>query len=91
MKVTFVKVDGVDYMAQYDHDNVFVTRKNIKTRDKMMIIELVYGEVSKVRVVKNELRGSIVDVKVQDKTRFGSDAHSIVREYVPIMEGVVCP
>lgn len=85
MKVSFIKVDGIEYMAQYDKENVFFARKGNDKQRKMVVIELAYGETRGVYIIKgNEKYG----IEVTEDTRFNADAHSLVRRYAPIIERI---
>lgn len=87
MKVSFVKACGFEYMAQYDENNVFFTRKDPEQRDKMVIIELAYGEVRVVRVSMHKIK-KVKHVPIDEDTRFETDPHTLIRAYAPLVEKV---
>lgn len=87
MKVSFVNACENEYMAQHDKDNVFFTRKNPNERDKMVIIELAYGEVKSVKVSMHKQR-NVKNIAVDQNTRFVTDPHVLVKTYAPIIERV---
>lgn len=87
MKITFVEVDGIEYMLQFDNDNVFFARNNNKDKTrKMVIIELWVGEVREIRVIKSK---QIIYLNVLPETRFDMDVRDLVRVYAPIIEKLV--
>lgn len=74
-------------MAQYDQENVFFTRKNPKDREKMVIIELAYGEVRDVRVSMHKQK-KVQLIAIDAPTKFNMDPHALIRAYAPIIEKV---
>jgi len=89
VKVSFINVNDIEYVAQYDKENVFFTRKKENPdAKKMVIIELAYGEVRKARVIQNK---EIIHLVVLPSVQYNNNAHDIVRAYAPIIEDVVFP
>jgi len=85
VKVSFINVDGIEYVAQYDKENVFFSTKGEDRSRKMVVVELSYGEIKTVRVMKS---GVSEDIQVLPEARFNKSAHDIVRHYAPIMQKV---
>jgi len=85
VKVSFINVDGIEYVAQYDKENVFFSTKGEDRSRKMVVVELAYGEIKTARVMKS---GVSENLQVFPDFQFNKSAHDIVRYYAPIMQKV---
>jgi exopolysaccharide biosynthesis protein len=85
VKVSFINVDGIEYVAQYDKENVFFSTKGEDTTRKMVVVEISYGEIKSARVMKS---GVSENLKISPEIQFNKSAHDIVRHYAPIMQKV---
>jgi asparagine synthetase A len=86
VKVTFITVDSIEYVAQYDKENVFFSTKGNDTTRKMVVVEISYGEIKSVRVMKS---GVVENLKILPEIQFNKSPHDIVRHYAPIMQKVL--
>jgi hypothetical protein len=85
VKFSFINVDGIEYVARYDKENVFFSTKGEDTTRKMVVVEISYGEIKSARVMKS---GVSENLKISPEIQFNKSAHDIVRHYAPIMQKV---
>jgi tRNA U34 5-methylaminomethyl-2-thiouridine-forming methyltransferase MnmC len=83
VKVSFINANGIEYMAQYDKENVLFSRQGDHESKKMVIVELHYGVITSAKVIQNK---NIINLPTETSVKINADPHDIVRHYAPISE-----
>ena len=84
MKLSFISVDGIEYVTQHNKEFVFFSTKGEDKTRKMVAIDILYGEIKRAVVMKS---GDVKCLPVVPEFQFNKSAHDIVRHYAPLMQG----